>query len=105
MTHSAKRASPQKPVVLKVTPAGDEHQVVTLKSNSKAYRREPCAGCPWRTDNTGEFPAEAFKASANTAYDMSTHRFSCHESGADKPATCAGFLLRGADHNLATRLA
>jgi hypothetical protein len=31
---------------------------------------------------------------------MSQHAFSCHESGPDKPATCAGFLLRGAAHNL-----
>lgn len=36
---------------------------------------------------------------------MSTHTFACHDSGARKPALCAGFLLRGADHNLAIRLA
>jgi hypothetical protein len=35
---------------------------------------------------------------------MSEKRFGCHESGTSKPATCAGFLLRGADHNLAVRL-
>jgi len=56
-------------------------------------------------DNTGSFPAEAFQHSAGTAYDMSDHKFACHESGCEKPATCAGFLLRGADHNLAVRLA
>lgn len=33
------------------------------------------------------------------------HTFGCHQSGSKKPATCAGFLLRGADHNLAVRLA
>jgi hypothetical protein len=35
---------------------------------------------------------------------MSQHQFSCHESGAKKPATCAGFLLNGADHNMGVRL-
>jgi hypothetical protein len=29
---------------------------------------------------------------------------SCHESGHEKPAICAGFLLRGAVHNLSVRL-
>ncbi len=36
---------------------------------------------------------------------MSSHQFGCHESGTGKPATCAGFLLHGAHHNLAVRLA
>lgn len=54
--------------------------------------------------NDGSFPAEAFRLSAATAYDMSDRRFGCHESGTQKPATCAGFLLRGAQHNLAVRL-
>lgn len=44
---------------------------------------------------TGIFPAETFKLSAHTAYDM---------SGTTHPATCAGFLLRGGDHNLAVQL-
>lgn len=35
---------------------------------------------------------------------MATHTFACHEAGARKPALCAGFLLRGADHNLSVRL-
>lgn len=55
--------------------------------------------------NIGTFPAEAFRLSANTAYDASLHQFACHESGLDKPATCAGFLLRNADNNIGTRLA
>jgi hypothetical protein len=58
----------------------------------------------WRVDANGEFPAEAFRHSASTAYDMAQHTFACHESGSKKPATSAGFLLRGADHNLAVRL-
>ncbi|MGC6173919.1 DUF6283 family protein, partial [Lacrimispora sp. 38-1] len=32
------------------------------------------------------------------------HLFGCHQSGSDKPATCAGFLLKGATHNLAVRM-
>ncbi|WP_367273879.1 DUF6283 family protein [Niveispirillum sp.] len=69
------------------------------------YRRQPCGGCPWLVRNVGTFPAEAFRLSANTAFDMSMHSFACHESGAEKPATCAGFLLRNAANNIGVRLA
>lgn len=87
-----------------VHPVGADHQVVTVNGNG-TYRREPCAECPWRRDAPrGEFPAEAYRHSANTAYDMSTHVFSCHMSGPGKPATCAGFLMRGAEHNLSVRM-
>lgn len=92
------------PEIVEVRPAGAEHQVVTVKGGRGKHRREPCPDCPWRTDATGKFPAEAFRHSAPTAYDMSDRIFSCHQSGSKKPATCAGFLLRGADHNLAVRL-
>lgn len=87
-----------------VRPAGADHQVVTVEGGRGTYRRKPCKRCPWRVDATGEFPPEAFRHSAYTAHDMSTHEFACHDSGTAKPATCAGFLLRGADHNLAVRL-
>ncbi|WP_455233403.1 DUF6283 family protein [Geopseudomonas aromaticivorans] len=91
-----------------VRPAGDEHQVVTVSRASdeggRSYRRKPCADCPWRRDAVGKFPAEAFRHSAETAYDLSEHVFSCHASGIRKPAVCAGFLLRGAYHNLSVRL-
>lgn len=101
---AGKRAS--KPTVINVRPAGAEHQVVTVEGGRGSYRREPCSDCPWRKDAAiGEFNAEAYRHSANTAYDMSTHQFSCHQSGIEKPAACAGFLLRGADHNLSVRLA
>lgn len=91
--------------ITRVRPAGKDHQVVTLEGGRKsAYRREPCPDCPWRVDATGKFPAEAFRHSAGTAYDMAQHTFACHQSGAEKPATCAGFLLRGADHNLTIRM-
>jgi hypothetical protein len=87
-----------------VRPVDENHRVVTIEGGSGEYRRKPCGGCPWRVDQTGEFPAGAFKESARTAYDMAEQMFSCHESGAKKPATCAGFLLRGADHNMRVRL-
>ncbi len=84
--------------------AGPDHQVVTVEGGSGAYRKVPCGGCPWVRENVGEFPAQAFVHSANTAYDMATKQFACHESGVRKPQTCAGFLLRGASHNLSVRL-
>ena len=90
--------------VLEVRPAGPDHQVVSIAGNAGGQRHTPCGGCPWRVDQAGSFPAEAFVHSARTAYDMSQHMFSCHESGSKKPATCAGFLLRGAEHNLSVRL-
>lgn len=86
-----------------------EHAVVTLSSkrDGKGWnRREPCEQCPWRADlPTGVFPAEAYRISANTAYDASFNTFACHMSGSEKPATCAGFLLRNADNNLGVRFA
>lgn len=94
----------KKITVIAAASAGPDHQVLSLTGGSGAYRKSPCPGCPWRKDQTGTFPAEAFVHSARTAYDMSQHQFSCHESGHKKPATCAGFLLRGADHNLGVRL-
>lgn len=90
--------------VLAVHPVDEGNQVVTIEGGPGGYRREPCPGCPWRVDQTGSFPAEAFRHSAGTAYDMATHTFACHESGVAKPAVCAGFLLRGAEHNLSIRL-
>ena len=90
--------------VTRTRPAGPEHQVVTVAGGRGTYRRWPCGGCPWRVDQTGMFPAEAFVHSAETAYDLSTHTFACHESGTEHPAICAGFLLHGADHNLIVRM-
>lgn len=95
--------------VLEVRPADGEHQVVTFTARTRrdpqAYCKTPCPGCPWRTDQVGSFPAEAFRHSARTAYDMSEHVFSCHAAGLDRPLTCAGFLLStSADHNLSVRL-
>lgn len=74
-----------------------------MQSANNGYRRTPCAGCPWRVENGGSIPSEAFRHSANTAYDLSQHVFACHESGVKAGQTCAGFLLRGADHNMLVR--
>lgn len=99
--------------IIETRMAGDEHQVLSVAGGQGHYRRQPCGaaesteerpGCPWRVDAVGHFPAEAFAHSARTAEDLSGHTFGCHESGADRPAVCAGFLLRGADHNMAIRM-
>ena len=103
-TEQSTEKAPRNVSVVQVRQAGSDHQVVSVKGGSGAYRRQPYGGCPWRIDQAGEFPAEAFVHSASTAYDMAQNMFACHESGSEKPATCAGFLLRGADHNLAVRL-
>lgn len=106
MTKSKQKVEKPVSVVSDVRAAGNEHQVVTVRSldGKHRYRRKPCAGCPWIKKNAGSFPSEAFVHSAGTAYDMAEKQFGCHESGAKKPATCAGFLLVGAEHNLQTRL-
>lgn len=89
--------------------AGPNHEVVTVvtKEPRKRWRRQVCKTCPWRTDIVaGEFPAEAFRISAPTCYDMAQSTFACHMSGKGKPATCAGFLLSDSSiHNLQVRLA
>ncbi|ABM39634.1 DUF6283 family protein [Polaromonas naphthalenivorans] len=90
--------------IINVRPAGPDHQVVTVAGEVAGYRRKPCGGCPWLVQNAGAFPAEAFRHSASTAYDMARNVFSCHESGIKPAHTCAGFLLRGAGHNMAVRI-
>ena len=94
----------KKAKIEQVRPAGENHQVVTVTGGSGLYRRTPCETCPWRKDATGEFPAEAFKHSAPTAYDMADHVFACHSSGSERPAICAGFILNGSGHNLSVRM-
>lgn len=90
--------------ILRRQSAGKNHEVVSVKSDRRVCSR-PCAQCPWRTDvPTGVFPAEAFRISANTAEDMSVHTFGCHMTTTDRSSTCAGFLISGADHNLAVRM-
>lgn len=92
------------PRITQVRPAGEDHRVVTVEGGGPGHCKRPCADCPWRKDATGVFPAEAFRLSASTAYDMAQNTFACHQAGVGQPRVCAGFLLRGADHNLAVRL-
>lgn len=84
--------------------ADESHEVVRVTGGKKLYRRRPCRNCPFRVDAVGEFPAEAFRLSAHTAYNMADANFGCHEQSTKKPATCAGFLLT-CHHNLAVRMA
>jgi len=71
-----------------------------------SYRFKPCTECPWRTDvDTGRFPPERFAELAGTAYDMAMHQFACHKTPEGHEKGCAGFVLRGSDHNLGARLA
>jgi hypothetical protein len=103
-------ARPRKRTVTHVATrvAGPDHAVLTLHSSGGAkhgHCTRVCAQCPWRLDSpVGEFPAEAYRHSAPTAYDGAMTTFACHMAGAEAPATCAGFLLKNADNNIAVRL-
>lgn len=105
---------PKKEVIL-TRPAGDDHQVVTfsVEGRSRKKQKKPCKNCPWRKDRVGKFPAEAFRHSAATGYDIPEtvllserpSTFACHQTGLEAPSTCAGFLLaESSRHNLALRM-
>ncbi|WP_435108110.1 DUF6283 family protein [Nocardiopsis synnemataformans] len=82
----------------------DDYRVLSMEADNHS-RRKICGDCPWRRDTeAGAFPVEAFRRSARTAYNMSERLFGCHTSGKEHVQTCVGFLLRGAEHNLAVRL-
>lgn len=93
--------------VIRVRPSGDgTWAVVTVQDSGHGYRDDPCPRCPWRKDAPiGAFPAQAFRDSAHTTYDMAENMFGCHGTAQTTPLTCAGFLLRGASDNLTVRLA
>ena len=84
--------------------ADADNAVLTVVGGPSTFRREPCPGCPWRIDQTGRFPAEAFRLSAPSAYDGAFALFACHEAGPAKPVICAGFLLRNSRNNILARL-
>ncbi len=70
------------------------------------HPKKPCSECPWRRDvEPGRFPPERFRLLAASAYDVAITIFACHKSADKHPTACAGFLLRGATHNLSIRLA
>ena len=67
---------------------------------------KPCQECPWKRESpVGHFPPERYAKLAQTACDMERKIFQCHQTSDGKPLVCAGFLERGADHNLTIRLA
>lgn len=93
------------PKAIDLRMAGRDHAVVTIVGGDGGHCSVPCPECPWRRENAGSFPPEAFRHSANTAYDMSDHTFACHMAGRERPTTCAGALMStGAEHNLSIRL-
>ena len=98
----------KKSQIIDVRPADENHQVVTVHSPSRdksPHMKRPCLQCPWRKDSpVGAFPAEAYRHSARTAYDMASETFACHMAGVENPKTCAGFLLQGSRHNMTVRL-
>jgi hypothetical protein len=84
--------------------ADERHQVLTLRGGYGICAR-PCPQCPWRPENDGVFPAEAFRLSARTAYDLADTTFGCHMTVDGRPLMCAGALLStGAEHNLVIRM-
>lgn len=85
--------------------ADENNRVVTVEGANGGYRRRPCGPCPWKVENAGSFPAEAFRISAETAYDASFHMFACHEAGVERTKVCAGFLLQNAANNVGVRIA
>ncbi|MFJ9782522.1 DUF6283 family protein [Amycolatopsis sp. NPDC101161] len=91
--------------ILAVRDGADGWGVITATAPASAYQPSPCARCPWLRDSpVGAFPPEVFRHSARTTYDLATHKFGCHASTPDHLKTCAGFLLRGAAHNLSVRV-
>ncbi|NRB41637.1 MAG: hypothetical protein HRU20_24730 [Pseudomonadales bacterium] len=64
--------------VRQITPVDENHQVVTVEGVDRKYMKRPCPDCPWRKDAVGVFPAQAFRVSAHTSYDMNEHSFGCH---------------------------
>jgi hypothetical protein len=91
-------------VITKTTPADETHQVLTIEGGDRKFIKKPCSNCPWKKSAVGVFPAEAFRISAHTSYDMAMEGFGCHSTSHEHPKTCAGFLLKGAHHNLGVRL-
>lgn len=101
-----RRARREPPREVARRPADANSEVVSLEGGGWAHCARPCAECPWRRENAGSFPAEAFRISARTAHDMAQSTFACHMAGTTNAKTCAGALMStGAEHNMRIRLA
>ena len=97
--------------IIRQRQADVNHSVVTAEVNyaqaprpAEKHSPQPCRECPWKRENVGLFPSEAFRYSAHTAYDNSVTTFACHAVALEATQICTGFLLRGSFHNLAVRL-
>lgn len=71
-----------------------------MTSTDPAYLSTLLVSASRRVRNDGR----VYRHSARTTYDRAETTFGCHSEGADNSATCAGFLLRGAAHNLHVRV-
>lgn len=90
--------------IIRSRKANKYNAVVTIEGKG-GHMRSPCPGCPWKRANAGNFPAEAFRLSADTASDASFKLFACHTAGIEHQMTCAGFLLSvTAIDNVAVRI-
>jgi len=103
MISKDKASGSDRPRVVDTRPAGEGHAVVSVAGGTGVAMSRPCVQCPWRRSNDGSFPAEAFRQSANTAYDASMSTFACHMTMLDDPLICAGSIL-ASPHNLALRI-
>jgi hypothetical protein len=99
-----KEKTVKKPARVEYAKLADDNHAVVSVSGTGGHCNSPCRQCPWRKDAVGVFPAEAFRISAHTSYDAAMEEFGCHSSTPQAPKTCAGYLLRGGDENLGTRL-
>lgn len=83
--------------VAAVRPANREWGVATLVGGVPAAQPRPCTGaepCPWRRDAPrGQFPAAAYRHSADTSRPGTNRAFACHSSTSEKLKICAGWLL------------
>jgi hypothetical protein len=96
--------------IVATTRCSDDYGVTTVEmtgAEKRHQRKKPCSQCPWRSDlPVGVFPADAFRESAKTSYDMAESVFGCHMSKIESgPHTCVGFLLRHGENNLQVRFA
>ncbi|WP_282204250.1 DUF6283 family protein [Kitasatospora fiedleri] len=93
--------------VVRRRPGDEQWEVESRTSGGRiAAQPRPCSGekvCPWRLDApTGQFPAAVYEQLCpgnRTAGPRGA--FGCHSSGPARTLLCAGWLLAGADGNLA----
>ncbi|MFD8563106.1 DUF6283 family protein [Streptosporangium canum] len=93
--------------VVGVRDGADGWGVVTVVhhgNDSRGHQDHPCRSCLFRRDAVGTFPAEVFRHSARTAYDLAVSTFGCHSCDQEEVLICAGFLLVAEADNLTIRM-